>query len=394
MGERLFAGLMSGSSCDGLDAVLIAIEDGLAPAWRVRHRVREGYTDELRSRLLDLPQAPAAEVAALHRLLGELGAALVLRLFAEAGVKPSEVAAIGSHGHTAVHLSPPAAVHAATLQIGDAAWIAEATGIPVVSDFRAADIAAGGQGAPLVPAADEVLFSRYLPPEGLILLNLGGIANVTCLPAPGAAGVLRRLAFDTGPGIMVCDALARRASDGRCAFDAGGELAAGGEVIEALLDYWLGLPFFALPPPRTASREDFGERFVEAALARFPLERWEDLLSTAVELTAVAVREAVARWVEPEGHAGLPPALWVAGGGARNATLFGRLEKLFRGGGRDVARLEERVPMGCEAREAAAFAVLARETLAGRFGNWPEATGARRPVVLGKVSFATPPGPG
>ena len=378
---EIFVGLMSGSSCDGLDGVVLRIEAGSAPRWEVVAHHREPYPDDLGRRLRELPAATSRDVCRLDRELAERAVDLVERLLSGSGSAPWQVQAIGWPGHTACHLSPPESPRTATLQLGSGAYVAQRTGIPTVSDFRSSDLAAGGQGAPLVPVADEILLERRASPDDLVLVNLGGISNVTFLCRGGGD----RVAFDVGPGCMLLDALASRATGGELSFDRDGHLAARGVVVPEVLDHWPASPFFALEPPRTASREDFGEHFLEATVARLADVRPVDLLRTAVELTCRSVRQAVERWIAPRSPS--LRSLWLAGGGARHPHLREGLETLFTGW--DVALLEERMALRCEEREAAAFAVLARETLAGRPGNWPEATGASRAVVLGSVSDVT-----
>jgi anhydro-N-acetylmuramic acid kinase len=278
---------------------------------------------------------------------------------------------VASHGHTVWH-EP----RRATLQLGNPAEIAERTGLPVVSDFRARDVAAGGEGAPLVPRADRLLFSR---PDGpRVLLNIGGIANLTAVPPAGSDAPL--LAFDTGPGVMVMDACVRQLFPGR-RFDEDGRLAGGGKVLEDVLVEALRHPYFAAPPPKSTGREVFGEPFARAFVARC-LERStapEDAVATATALTARAIARGV-EWIP----ATLRPLDVVrSGGGARNPALAAALEAAWP----DVKheRFDDLFFPG-DAKEAVAFALLGWLTWTGRSGNEPGATGAAGPRLLGSVT--------
>jgi len=267
---------------------------------------------------------------------------------------------------------------ALTLQIGSAAILAERTGLTVVSDFRSRDTAAGGEGAPLVPLADWWLFRS--PEESRALLNLGGMANVTHLPR--GAGLDRVLAFDTGPGNAVIDALAALASGGAERRDPGGARAARGRAHEALLAELLADPFFAQPPPRSTGRERFGDGYAERLqeLGEGLGLSLEDTLATAVELTAASIEQAIREHLEPRGKV---DAVYASGGGVRNVSLMLALRRRL-----DGIRLERLDELGVSAgiKEALAFAFLAHLTLCGEAGNVPGATGARRPVVLGSIT--------
>ncbi len=382
-GDRLVVGLMTGTSADAVDAVLVRFHgDALA----ARHRVlayRETPLDEgLRREILDVASAVTLEPERLMRLdaaLGECYADVVNDLLRTAGVSARDVAAIGSHGQTVRHLPRAAgAGRALTLQLGSASVLAERTGIAVVSDFRTRDTAAGGEGAPLVPVADWWLFRSTT--ESRVLLNLGGMANVTHLPAnTGLEGVT---AFDTGPGNAVLDGLIGDATGGLARHDDGGRRAAAGRAHEGLLSELLADPFFALPPPRSTGRERFGAGYA-ARLREIadPLGlSLEDALATAVELTARTVADAIREFLEPRGGV---DAVYASGGGVRNPTLMRALAKRL-----EPLRLERLDTLGvdADAKEALAFALLAHVTLCGAPGNVTAATGARHPVVLGHVT--------
>jgi anhydro-N-acetylmuramic acid kinase len=336
----------------------------------------------LRREVLEV--AGAAELAPerlmrLDAALGERFAASVFELLAEAAVPPEQVDAVGSHGQTVRHVPRrEGGGHALTMQLGSAAVIAERTGIAVVSDFRPRDAAAGGEGAPLVPLADWWLFRS--PRESRVLLNLGGMANVTWLPRGGALGDV--IAFDTGPGNAVLDGLMSLRSGGVETHDAAGSVAARGRPNEALLSELLGDPFFAQPPPRSTGREHFGDAYAvqlrDLGLSLGLSE--EDVMATAVELTAASVADAFQRFIVPRGR---PDAVYVSGGGVRNPTLVAALGRRF--GGVTLQPLAE-LGVRPESKEAIAFAFLAHLTLCGLPGNVTSATGAVHPVVLGTVT--------
>jgi anhydro-N-acetylmuramic acid kinase len=324
----------------------------------------------------------AAEISQLNFLLGELFAKAALRVCRAAHVSPQRVSVIGSHGQTIYHQGsaelipgPMAAVGANTLQISEPAVIAERTGVPVVADFRTADVAAGGQGAPLVPMVDYLLLRHGR--KGTVALNIGGIANVTVIPAK--AKPLNIVGFDTGPGNMVTDALVRHFTGDREYYDAGGRVAALGKVNEPLLADALGHPFFSQPPPKSAGREQFGRAFVELYFFSRRRARFEDLLRTAVELTARTIADALVRFVFPRAKI---HRLIVSGGGAHNRLLVKRLVELLP---HLTVELSDRYGLPVDAKEAIAFAILADRTLHSLPGNLPSVTGARRAVVLGKI---------
>jgi anhydro-N-acetylmuramic acid kinase len=253
--------------------------------------------------------------------------------------------------------------------------IAERTGVPVVADFRTADVAAGGQGAPLVPMVDYLLLQDRQ--KGTVALNIGGIANVTVIPAK--AKPLDVVGFDTGPGNMVSDALVRHFTGDREYYDAGGRVAALGKVIEPLLTDALCHPIFSQPPPKSAGREQFGRDFVEGYFLSRKRPRFEDLLRTSVELTARTIAGALARFVFPRAKI---DRLIASGGGAHNRVLMKRLAELLPN---LTVELSDRYGLPVDAKEAIAFAILADRTLHGLPGNLPSVTGARRAVVLGKI---------
>ena len=385
--EHLLVGLMTGTSADAVDAALVRF-DGLGLATTHELLVyRESPLDaSLRREILEVAGATSLPPERLMRLdaaLGDCYAAAVLELLAAAGADPSEVDAIGCHGQTVRHLPRTAGgLGALSLQIGAAAVLAESTGIAVVSDFRTRDTAAGGEGAPLVPLADWWLCRSSR--ESRALLNLGGIANLTFLPRNGSLADV--LAFDTGPGNAVLDALATRMSGGEERRDESGVRSARGRASEALLAELLADPFFGHPPPRSTGRERFGQGYARDLWARGRAlgNSDDDLMATAVELTAASVADAVTRFLVPRGGV---EAVYASGGGVRNATLMAALTRRLA-----PARLasSESIGVPADGKEALAFAFLAHQTLCGQPGNVPAATGAGHPVVLGHITPGAP----
>jgi anhydro-N-acetylmuramic acid kinase len=383
---RLAVGLMSGTSTDGVDAALVRLA-GPAEQPRVRLLgfVTLPYPPKVRQWIMRVAlgdQITAGEVSQLNFLLGELFAKAALRVCRAAHASPQRVSVIGSHGQTIYHQGRPeqvpghrAAVGPNTLQISEPAVIAERTGVPVVADFRTADVAAGGQGAPLVPMVDYLLLRDRQ--KGTVALNIGGIANVTVIPAD--AKPLDVVGFDTGPGNMVSDALVRHFTREREYYDVGGRVAALGKVNEPLLASALRHPFFLRRPPKSAGREQFGRAFVARYFLSRKRPRFEDLLRTALELTARTIAGALARFVFPGEKI---DRLIVSGGGAHNRLLMKRLVELLP---HLTVELSDRYGLPVDAKEAIAFAILADRTLHGLPGNLPSVTGARRAVVLGKI---------
>lgn len=359
-------GIMSGTSADGIDAVAASLSwTGAVPKVELLEHVAVPFTEDQRERILRAVSGVATvpELAMLHGTLGDLYAEVAMGLAKSHGAD-----VIGLHGQTVAHL-PASRV---TLQIGDAARVAVRAAVPVVSDLRSADLAAGGEGAPLTPFADHVLFASAAP---RVVLNLGGIANVTLIPDADPDHVR---GFDTGPGNMVLDTIARTTGQ---RYDRDGEGAKRGRAVDEAIEAALAHPFFARSGPRSAGREEFGGRFA-LDLARDVRERGgthEDALATATELTARTVAEAI--------RAETPPNVkWrdvlVGGGGAANPALVDALRK-------SLAPIpvrhtdEEGVP--AEAREALAFAILAAYRIRGLPNTLPSVTGATRAVSAGAV---------
>ncbi len=375
--EHFVLGLMSGTSADGIDAALVRITGATAqPRAELVAFHCFAYPDELRRLLVALdPATPHGVVCELNFALGERFAEAALDLLRSSGVSPNAVQLIGSHGQTVCHL--PAA--GATTQIAEPAVIAQRTGLPVVADFRVADLAAGGEGAPLTPMADFILVRH--PTRHRIVQNIGGIANLTYLPPNCTLDQV--IAFDTGPGNMVIDAVVQSITARREQFDREGARAARGGIEPALLDALHAHPFFQRRPPKSTGREEFGAEFVVAFLERaqqFPVAG-DDLVTTATMLTVETIADAYRKFL-PSMNGEVE--VIIGGGGAHNTTMMRLL----------AARIapwtllrHEDVGLNSDAKEAMAFALLAHLTACGLPGNVPQATGAKRAVVLGKLCY-------
>lgn len=380
---------MSGTSADGIDAVVADLRiHGRGLQARVLAHVHTRFTAKFRRALVHAGlRGTVREICELNFELGERFAQAALAVIHASGLKPAQIAAIGSHGQTVHHL--PRARTPSTLQIGEAAVIAERTGITTIADFRVRDMAAGGQGAPLVPYADWALFAARMRPR--LVQNIGGIANLTFLPANAALEDV--LAFDTGPGNMVIDGLVSALSGGRQSFDRGGRRAAKGNVCKPLLAQLLTHPFFRRSPPKTTGREEFGEPFIRSLLTLAHRRNLspDDTIATVTALTAASITDAYRRFIFPRLKKSESPKLQVilGGGGTSNRTLLAMLSaRVIELRVTPEWRTHEHFGIPNQAKEALAFAILAFETLNGRCSNVPGATGAGRAVVLGKVTPA------
>ncbi len=369
---RLCVGLMSGTSVDGVDAALCRIRgSGASAKLALLAHVHVPFETELSDRIRRA--SSPSEISELNFVLGEKFARAALKVIARARLRPEEIDAIGSHGQTIAHFPAPRSARPSTLQIGEASMIAELTGIPTVSDFRTRDIAAGGQGAPLLPYGDWALFRK--PGEWRALQNIGGIANVSVV----GDRLKDTLAFDTGPGNLVLDALARRISGGKLQCDLDGSLSCRGKAIPALLSQLLRHPFLRTKPPRSTGWEDFGEEFAADLWSRYRRHGY-DLIATALAFTVEATAQAYERWIFPRVAL---EAIYVSGGGSRNPELMRALQQRL-----PLVPVKPLSKLGFpeQAKEAACFALLASECLSGVPQNVPSATGARHGVVLGKIS--------
>jgi anhydro-N-acetylmuramic acid kinase len=386
----IVAGVMSGTSADGVDVALVRVSRGRdgVPKIKLLGHVESAYPKAVREavlRLMDGGNTNAAEMSRLNWRLGEIYADAVEKTTAKLGVK---IALVGMHGQTIYHQANPETYAGrpvrATWQIGEAAVIAERMRVPVVSDFRPADLAAGGQAAPLVPMLDYCLFRSKT--RNRVLLNLGGIANMTAIPA--GAGLDDVIAFDSGPANMVIDPLMQR-EFGK-PFDRGGRVAARGSELKDVVAEAMSWGYFELDAPKSCGREQFGAKFVERFRGLCPDSSGADLIATATALTWRSIYEAYARICWPLLGQRAPVArgtdLIVAGGGARNAFLMAKLREAFLPLGVKVV-VTDAMGVPSQAKEAVAFALLAWLRWHGLPGNVPSATGAARPVVLGKVSL-------
>jgi anhydro-N-acetylmuramic acid kinase len=392
----IVAGIMSGTSVDGIDVSLVRItrpSSRSLPTLKLLGHEAFPYPADVRRRILvsmNSPRASVADLARLNFLLGELYADAAIAAQKKLRVK-AEI--IGCHGQTLYHQGTATEFLgrkiSTTWQTGEGSVIAARTALPVISDFRPADMARGGKGAPLVPYLDYLLYRDLR--IGRIALNLGGIANLTAIPA--AASIGKVIAFDTGPGNMVIDALAEELFGQECDLD--GRIAASGRVLDDVVTRFLAdHPFFSQKPPRTAGREEFGREFAREFLhAARPLGSREpanemtvekrDVIATATALTVRSIAQAVRRFVPRKGAF---KELIVSGGGAKNPTLMSWLSAEARPLGLHL-RSSDEFGIPSSAKEAVAFAVLAYETWNHRPSNVPSATGAKRAAVLGKVSY-------
>jgi anhydro-N-acetylmuramic acid kinase len=376
----LVAGLISGTSVDGIDVAIVDIR-GAGFEQRVlplAHHTIE-YPAAVRRAVLSVSNADThtSKVSQLNFLLGELFAEAVLEACRRSQVPPQSLDLIGSHGQTIYHQAVATEFYGravtSTLQIAEPAVIAERTGVPVVADFRPADMAAGGQGAPLVPYVDYLLYRDQN--LGRVALNLGGIGNITAIPP--AAAPEQVIAFDTGPGNMLIDALVSQFSRGTMGYDRDGRMAASGSVNEELLNELLESWYLKQPPPKSAGREQFGAEFVARLLDNGLAPA--DLVATTTAFTAHSVADAIGRFVTPR----MPVNQLIAsGGGMRNPEIMERLKNLLPA---VEFHTSNDFNIDTDAKEAIAFAVLAHETYHGRAANLPSATGARHPVILGKL---------
>src|SRR5437016_1209187 len=388
--SKLVLGMMSGTSADGIDVALVRIS-GAPPNLNARllGHASVKYPPALRKEILRVAEQRPLIAGALSQLnfrLGELFAGAAIAACRQFRVALSKIALVGSHGQTIFHQGRPmpyfGSPTASTLQIGEPSVIAARTGITTVGDFRPADMALRGQGAPLVPYADYLLYRHAK--LGRISLNLGGIANITVLPR--AAKPQQVLAFDTGPANMLIDALVAHFTQGRRRFDKNARLATQGRSLPALLDDLLGDPYLKLAPPKSTGREYFGHAYVKKllTLGRRQRAKPNDLIRTATIFTALSVGEALNRFVLPKTRI---QQLIVSGGGAHNPLLLAQLAAALPG----IEVLPSgRLGIPEDAKEALAFALLAYETLHRRPANLPSATGARGLAILGKLSYAPP----
>jgi anhydro-N-acetylmuramic acid kinase len=392
----IVAGVMSGTSGDGINVALVQVErsSGQAgistkasatrlPRFKFLAHAEYPYPKNVRNSVLaamNASQASVADLSRLNFLLAELYAKAVLLTQSQFRMK---VELVGCHGQTIYHQGKPAPFLgsnvAATWQIGEGALLAARLGVPVVSDFRPADIARGGQGAPLVPFLDYLFYRDRR--VGRIVQNIGGIANLTAVPRNASPGQV--FAFDTGPGNMVIDAVTEQRFGKP--YDRDGKIAASGTVLETVINQALRAPFFRQKPPKTAGREEFGREFVREFLNHCGRADSRDVVATATALTARSIADALKRFVIR--RRGAFSEMIVSGGGTKNSTLMAMLNIAIRPLGLQL-RFSDEFGLPSEAKEAAAFALLAYQTWNRQPSNVPSATGAKSAAILGKISHA------
>jgi len=384
----IVAGVMSGTSADGINVALVNLREErrlsrrTGISFKFLGHAEYPYPRSVRRAVLaamNAKQAQVADLARLNFLLAELYAEAVL---ATQGKFRLKAQLVGCHGQTLYHQGEAQPFCgrglAVTWQTGEGSLLAARLGVPVVSDFRPADMAAGGKGAPLVPCLDYLLYRDVR--VGRIVQNIGGIANLTAIPRRATSQQV--IAFDTGPGNMVIDAVTERLFGRNC--DRGGRIAASGTVVQEVVRELLRAPFFRQRPPKTAGREQFGAEFVNAFLRRFRREEKSDAVATATAFTAYSIADALSRFVLKRRNAFTEYI--VSGGGAKNPTLMAMLANQLKPLGLAI-RSSDEFGLPSDAKEAAAFALLAYETWNQRPSNVPAATGAKRPAILGKISY-------
>lgn len=378
----LVAGLMSGTSVDGIDVALVEIDgEGYDLRFELKAFHELPYHSRVRETILAVSNAEThtSNISQINFLLGRLYGEAILEACETSGISLNTLDLVGSHGQTIYHQPKGSELigHtvSSTLQVGEPAVIADITGVPVVADFRPADMAAGGQGAPLVPYVDYILYRDAK--RGRIALNIGGIANLTAI-GPGVS-TEEVVAFDTGPGNMLIDALVENLSDGAELFDCDGKKAARGKVDSVVLNRLMSMAYFKESPPKSAGREQFGQHFVSSLLQENLQSH--DLIATVTAFTAESIAEGIRRWVSPK----FPVhQVIVSGGGVHNPQIMIRLASLLP----DVEVMPaSALGLPVDAKEATAFAILAYETFHRRPSNLPVATGATRGCVLGKLSL-------
>jgi len=386
----LVLGMMSGTSADGIDVALTQISGG-PPALKIKllNHASVAFPAAVRKEILRVAeqnQISSGELSQLHFRLGYIYADAALTACKKFRISPRRIDLIGNHGQTIFHQGKPVPFlgkpTSSTLQIGEGSIIAARTGITTVSDFRPADMALGGQGAPLVPFADYALYRH--PKLGRVSLNIGGIANVTVIPAGARPDQI--FAFDTGPGNMLIDALVRHFNKDRQQFDRGGRLAMQGRDLPKLFDKLMKDPYILQPPPKSTGREYYGRAYVEKILrwGRECNARPSDVIRAATAFTLTSVVVAMKLFVLPKVRVS---EMVVSGGGAKNTLMMQILAAMLKSEGITVVR-SSRFGIPEEGKEALAFALLAYETFHQRPSNIPTATGARGPAILGKISYA------
>lgn len=388
--RRYAVGLMSGTSVDGIDAAVVEISGKIEDTPQVKLIAFENiaYPAKVREEifvLFDPAKATVDKIGRMNVLLGELYAKAALSVILKSGLAPEQISVIGSHGQTIYHAPSFEEFHGYdvhyTVQIGEGAVIAARTGIPCVSDFRPADMAVGGQGAPLVPFTEYLLYRENH--RSLLLQNIGGIGNITVIPANCTPEQV--YAFDTGPGNMLIDGVVERLYPGQLTMDIGGAIAQKGKVDESLLRVLQQEAYYTLPLPKSTGREQFGSSYIDWLL-RYTKEhglKAEDIVATVTMLTAWSIGDAYRRYIRIHQNADV---MIVGGGGSYNPVLLEFIRQEMEPMGVQVLT-QEQVGQSSDAKEAVAFAVLADYTMSGQPNNLPYVTGAERPVIMGKISY-------
>lgn len=388
--RRYVVGLMSGTSVDGIDGAVVEINGlpGEQPRIRLLAFENTSYSIEVRERiftLFDPELATVDKIGSMNVLLGELYAKAARSVIAKAGLALEDIAVIGSHGQTIYHAPEFQQIEGYhvhyTVQIGEGAVISARTGIPCVSDFRVADLAVGGQGAPLVPFTEYLLYRE--DKRTILLQNIGGIGNITVIPAGCTADQV--FAFDTGPGNMLIDGVVERLTSGAKMMDFGGEMAQRGQINSDLLHLLQQESYYTLPLPKSTGRERFGSSYVDKLLSYQDKHHLssDDLIATITQLTAWSIGEAYRLFIRPEHPSDV---MLVGGGGSYNPILIRLLQQEMKLMGVQVLTQED-VGLSSDAKEAIAFALLADYTLAKQPNNLPNVTGSERAVIMGKISY-------
>lgn len=381
--ERVVIGLMSGTSADGIDAVMVELKNnGLETKFRIINYTVEKYPSKIRNYIFKtFENGKVSDVAILNFVLGELFGNASVNLIKLSGMHTDNVDFIGSHGQTVFHMPAPVNVGGikvrSTLQIGEAAVIAERTNLPVIADFRVRDIAAGGQGAPIVSYVDYILFRDKAKTR--LIQNIGGIANVTVIPKN--AKIDDVYGFDTGPGNMMIDAAVKILTKGKLTYDKNGEIAFSGKVQEKLLKKLLKHPYILLSPPKTTGREMFGENYTRRLISIWLQKGYDpkDIITTLTEFTVQSIIKNYKHFIFPKHDVS---EIILGGGGAYNKYIVSRLKEELNN---IKISLHEDYGIQSKLKEALAIAILANETLSGNTNNIPSVTGASKPVVMGKI---------
>lgn len=379
--KKKIVGLMSGTSADGVTASLVEVKGNYTSTKinliRYHTYTYEGSTRSIIFDLFDPTKSNVRKICEANFLIGEVFAKAAIDIIKASKLNLNEIDLIGSHGQTIYHIPKGELVSKSTLQIGELAIIAERTGITTIGDFRKRDVAVGGEGAPLVPYVDFILFRSN--EKSIIIQNIGGISNLTYLPSGCSEEEV--IAFDTGPGNMIIDHLVRKYTNGKFNFDVDGQIASRGNVSKELLNYFMTNEYFHLPPPKSTGREVFGSNFAEV----FSFEgeklglRKEDIIATATAFTAESIVRAYEDFILCKGSI---DEVYIAGGGLKNETLIGMIKRKLL----QIPILPfDTLGFPSEARESVYFAILANEFIHGNKANLPNVTGASKKVLLGTL---------